>query len=337
MELKQKLNYTATLVALTIGALFCAFYGVISGITGFLMLPIVSAILGALFVFDKKKIFSIIISVLIIATDVLLGALLVSTFSILSALIISYAFKKGFKKGECAVALTAIMILMFVALIFIAAFLIAGAYTREAIISFYSAEYQKIIAVSTEQIMTMKQTGQLAAYGDLITEEYVAEIFNSFSKLLISMIVAASFIFAGATLKIFSAFIFKLSENTEKIKSWRFIPSALFGYFYLIITLISTFMGSMESVMQISIKNLELIFSVVFLYIGITFILGALVHKNKKPILGAVLIFVGFFTVPSLVITGLSITGAFVVIVHSKINHIGKFIFNSEDQSNKKE
>ena len=89
--------------------------------------------------------------------------------------------------------------------------------------------------------------------------------------------------------------------------------------------------------MQISIKNLELIFSVVFLYIGITFILGALVHKNKKPILGAVLIFVGFFTVPSLVITGLSITGAFVVIVHSKINHIGKFIFNSEDQSNKKE
>ena len=336
MKLRSKFNHKGVTVLIAAIALFISAIGIINGFTGLLLIPVAAAFLSAFLAIDEKKIVTICLSIAIILLDFFFGMLFFSLISVISALIIHIFFKKGLKKSECAGVLTVLIFLAVLLLAVLLAFSYSGANTIDDIINFYSTEFKKIETTLIEYVEDLKDAGQLSGYEDLYESEHISNTFSIYGKFVIAIIVILSFLMSGIALKIYSVVMSKLIENTEKISTWRFIPSAVFAWFYVILALVSLFITNTEGLFALSVLNLEAIFSIVFAYIGIMFVSGLLAMRNRNPITSLIIVAVGILILSSLAIRLLAITGAIIVIMNSKLEASFDSTFTN-NTTNKKE
>ena len=73
----------------------------------------------------------------------------------------------------------------------------------------------------------------------------------------------------------------KLGSDTEKLGRWKFIPTTMFAYFYVIVEFLIMFSGSEFTTYTLSVSNLSVIFMTIFIYYGIIAI-GKLIKERKK-------------------------------------------------------
>jgi len=281
---------------------------------GELILPVASAFLGALFVFDSgnKRVISIITSLVIIAVDLILseGISYVGIEIFAVALIIAVAARRGVSKAECAFWVT------FTVTAFILVAMILAAYVDMKTISFDSfLDYYIELAESLREAFVSGALKVLSSAGDTapkISAEDLAVAFDSMLSIVFSTAVIFAFFLAGVTLKLFSLLISSCGDDSAKkqMTEWRFHIEGLLNYVFWVLALISIFIGSTDSVFAVVIINLYNIFLFVFAYIGLKVVGYLLSELFKNRVLAALAIVGGLVVFSTLAVELLAYFGA---------------------------
>jgi hypothetical protein len=93
-------------------------------------------------------------------------------------------------------------------------------------------------------------------------------------------------------------------------------------------------MISADSIISLSILNLELVFMVVYAYIGYMFATAMLTVKTLRPTYSKLVLLFGIIIFSSIALRVLAIVGAIVTIIHGKIESTKGNLF-SQNKFNK--
>nr|MBE6545400.1 DUF2232 domain-containing protein [Oscillospiraceae bacterium] len=284
-ELKTSLSSKKTLLIISflclISVLACCLFGEIT-------LPVAAAFLAVLYVFDEKKrrIFSRSVSAIVLIINlaaVLLGfsASLFGVEAIVLSVIIYFAFSKQTSKSDASYLMTVILAVLIALGGILLAVMVQGEFSIEAVSSFYMGilSYLKEIFVNSAMLMYGEM---LEASGNNFTAEDFGAIFDTVISMTISYVIIASFLLVGLTMKLFTAITARLSEDKREVLSWRFIPTNVFAYFYLILTFASLFVTSSSDLISVSILNLYYVFMVIFAYSGFNFMVVNLAKRFNR-------------------------------------------------------
>ena len=338
--LKNKFNYTATVVFLSIVSLISGIYSIVLSQTGFLVLPITASFLACTFVFEKKHISSLTISVILILTDVCTCFFIThsfsSTFSVVIAILIAVWYKKGYRKSEAVFIVTAITTIMLIVLLVLILVDAYGVNSISSLIDSINIEFAKLKNLVFISLSNAQQANP-DMESELLNDEIISELFNLLYESIPALLIIFAFLLTGLTFKIFGGMILRYSSNEQEIMRWRFITTPIFAYFYLTVLILSFIITTEGGLFTRALINLELVFMSVFAYIGYTFTSALLTVRTGRPSQASLLIILAIFAFSSLAFRILAITGAIVVIIHGKLsnNQNSDFIFTN-DKSNKK-
>ena len=297
-NLKDSLSVNKTLLILS---LITILLGAISCVLGELAIPLIVGVLSALYLFDTKSkhAFSIVVTVILVALNVAAFILnysvsLVAPSSIILALIISSAFKKGQSKSDAAYIMTIFSAVFALVGYLLLAMKEQGAYTFEAAIEYYKQIVDELRPLFVDSLSEI-----YASSGVEVEAELISTIFDRQIGMVISYLLIGGFIVSGIGMKIFSAIVRKCAADNTEINAWRFSASRVYAYFYVILVIASIFVTSSDSVFAVSILNLYNLFLIVFAYVGFNVALD-IMKKRAKPVIatimliGVILLFASF-------------------------------------------
>ena len=321
IELKYKFNYRFTVALLVALSLFFGATGISYRIEGLIMIPLISAFLGALICIEKRKIASVTVSILLIIGEFVLGFRDYFTFtslsSVLIAIIISLFYLKKMKKAESALFGTLLLaVAVFAsAVVYIIstteATSISEAY--EYFVGIYNGFKESVISSVLEAAATS------VANKNNLSREYLDEVFGAYLNSIVGIVTVLAFAVVGITHKFFCKLIHVCSESAKEITAWQFIPSATFAYFYFALLLFSMFSMDTTSVLAVSTVNLYLIFMFVFAYVGYRFAVAMMHTRGKSKSFSALTVIALTLVFSSIALQILAAIGAFITIKYSKL------------------
>ena len=106
--------------------------------------------------------------------------------------------------------------------------------------------------------------------------------FDTFINTIISYFIIAGFVISGISAKVFSGLSSLLAEDNTNIKNWRFMPTPVFAYFYLLVTVASIFVPMDSSVFSITVLNLSNIFMAIFAYVGFYYAVDFFAKRMRR-------------------------------------------------------
>ena len=322
-DLKSKFKYSTTLVFLSIIALISGLYGILDIYSGLIALPVAAAFLASVFTLENKKRISsfVVPSILMLAEICVLysgGFSVTAVFSITAAIIISVWYAKGYRKSEAALIIT-VLITVFIALLFvISVYNSSGSYAYEDLINRLEEIFENFKSMARESLTSVQQGN--GRKNELLNDEYITELFTLVYRSIPALIAIFAFGICGFCFKIFSAILLRYSDNERKIMSWRFITTPVFAYFYVCLIVSALFIESADSIFAISVMNLQMIFMIVFAYVGYTFSSALITIRSQRPAYSNLLFVAAILIFSSFALRILAIIGAFVTIMHGKIS-----------------
>lgn len=320
--IKPKFKYSVTVIFLSVITLLSGAYGISLSHLGFLSLPITAAFLAAVFVFEnKKRIASYVLPSVLIIIEILscfFGDISLSAiFSIITALIVAVWFLKGHKKSDAVLIITALIAVLLIVTLVLTLCLDNLITSHADISTWIRAEINNFNQSATTQLSA--KAGASEMQNDMLTEEYLSEIFHLLYQTIPAWGIIFAFALCGITFKIFSHLVIKYSEDEVKIMSWRFMASPIYAYFYVSLLLVSLFIGNTDDLFSITVLNLQLIFMAVFAYIGYTFTSALVAIRSNKPLNSLIWFTVLLILLSSFALRILAIVGAVITILHGRI------------------
>lgn len=262
-----KTNSKSTIVSLVlltlVGAIGCVCFG-------YICLPIAAGMYAALLFLeaDGKRIFSYVIPGVMFVANLLLNGFysLEAVAYVIVGALLYWLYKKGRSKAESAFWLTSSILLLMLFSACIIAFRAEGEISFAAISRFYGDFYREVKAGVLDRMTSLTAKNEVGITTYLYSVADAEILFISAAKTLLPIVMILSFLLAGFTLKLFSSQVKRYSVK-EKIFSWKFTPSSFVAYFYLIVSIIS--LVATDGILAESIFLIEMLFSVVFAYMGI--------------------------------------------------------------------
>ena len=317
-ELKKNLKYEKTMLILS---LLCVASGFLTLIISEVMIPVAAALLAAIFLFEsgKRRRFSYVVAAALLLINVasfFIPDVIPGFFSITIiafAFIISRAFIKENEKSEAAFWMTAIATLV-ITLTFISAPMIAANQLDFGIVKTF---YENLVSLLREEIILslnaalQGMTEQGAPV--FVDVSQVNELFDYQLNMIISYVIIFAFFLSGATLKLFSIVVAKCADNTKSIFLWRFKTSSVFAYFYIILTIVTFFITSADSVFNITVLNLYNVLMFVYFYVGFN-VAVAFMARKRRPLFAFLIVLLAVIFFLSYAIELLAIIGAFFTI-----------------------
>lgn len=312
-ELKENYSYTKVIAFLSV---FSFVFGVAVCFVGEILLPMASGFLAALILFENpnKRIFSLICPLVsIVCSYALIGPIaLFGIEHILLAVILAVCYKKALGKAETAVYLTALIVAFIVFFLYVNTAVTIGDFSYEAVVGYTKESY---IFLRTEVVKALSEFTVTAADGtqqNLMSVEnaswYVTAATNSF----VSLIIIYAFVLAGICEKIYSTIVLRYSKHGILKTFAHFIPSNFCAYAYIVAVVLGMFASDTKA-LGIAITNSKNILFVVFLYMGLKYLIMVAKASNKKLFIYS-LIVLGFISFTSVVPTVVSYLGTWVVI-----------------------
>lgn len=298
---------------------------------GDVVFPLLAAFFAVLVIVDasKNKSVSRVASAVMLILSVMLFLFDVGTLAIpcacASGWLIARMFLGGVSKGEIAVYITLTALVMTVGSLYLLLAEAAGSFELNAVIECGKTLYTAMRDEFVESLITNIEgiNGMTPEMLEIFDEQSVAKMFDEAFNLSFAVLVIASFMFAGITLKIFSGMIYKLAENKQRVVYWRFSTSNVIAYFYCAV-LVLNFFAAGSSVFSIAVNNLFYIFMAVYGYIGYNFALS-LLSRRFSFVLSAILIVVAIAALGTFAVEILSVFG--VVFTHIS-NRVGSNMNN---------
>ena len=340
MERKLKPELSQ-LKVLTILSVLSVAFGVLSAFFGDLMICAAGALLAAVIVFEqnKRKIFSIATSVVLVISNIICFVPF-GTFSLYApeaialAFIIALTFKYNFRKSTVAALLTATAV-FFTLLTLIAFPMIEKlSFNFDAVKEFYTQMFESARAdfISGVEKMLSSVSYHNQTAEQIMSTEDIGAVFDSFVNSLVSVVVIIGFLISGIALKIFSAVTNAISDNSVKHDEWRFTTTSLFAYFYIVLFIISTFIGLQSDAFSLTVINLYNIFMFVYAYVGLRAVYSML--RARKSFLFTVLILaLAFMFLSVMSVQLLSTIGAAMTIITNKFSPDGEIPANEENKN----
>lgn len=269
---KSDKAYSSGVIFLSLFSLLFAF-----GCTmlGYLFFPFAAGAYAALLLFENhnKRFFSYAVPVLSFIVNFIFCGIFSEhgvAYAIVG-LLIYYSYSKKRTKNEC-VALCAIAVaaLLHISLVFFA-FNSTNYASFAAVKDFYTNFF---LLLKNDFVNTLTALETVADDGNvfiLINVETAEELFSSLIALIPSAFAVITFLLVGLSVKVFSAFVAKLSDGSGERQKWSFLPPPLLAYVYIAFAILEL-LSSGSSIISYSISNLYLILQCVFFYAGIKFI-----------------------------------------------------------------
>jgi hypothetical protein len=132
-------------------------------------------------------------------------------------------------------------------------------YTLDAAIAYYIEIIDSLRPIFVNTLYEIYTSS-----GMPVQEELIVAVFDRQVGMIISYLLIGGFVVSGIGLKIFGAIVSRCSEDNTRIKNWRFTANKSYAYFYIILMLLSLFIGATDGIFAISVLNLYNIFSVIF-------------------------------------------------------------------------
>lgn len=290
-ELKPTINpKTFTVFIAALVAIFCPLVLLVSDI----LLPLAAALYGVLFLYEKKKIFSLILPILCIGASAFLGynAVLAAAFIFLVGSTIAQLYRVGLTKAQGAVAVTLLFALYILLLLFVIAATQIGTASLDDVFSYYAEYLEKQKAEFVRALTSVSTTLPDGTSVFVLTAEEAEALFLSASRLLIALCVVIAFCLCGVSYKLFCAVVCRADAEPSKIRRFTFLPATAFAYFYILLFFLSLFLSGSEDTFSVALTNLFYIFLVVFAYTGFKFVLF-LLHRMRHRGVG-IFVFVLF-------------------------------------------
>lgn len=287
-KIKNSLSANKTLL---LTSLLVMLSGAFACVLGELMIPVLVGLLGAIYLFDTKRIFSIVVSLIVVALNVasILFNISVSLFapsSIILALILFSAYATSQSKSDTAYIMTVVCTAFSVVSYLLIAMLEQGSYTIDAAIEYYT-----LLTDEFRTIFVRAMVELYASSGMAVTTESVEALFNTQLNLIISYLLIGGFVITGFGMKLFGALVSKYSEDNTIIKNWRFTATRFYAYFYVALVLASLFSTTADNLFAVSVLNLYNIFLVVFAYIGFKVAIDIL-GRRMKPVFSVIILII---------------------------------------------
>ena len=308
LELKSSLSHKKSLSALSV---FCFLSGVVCVLAGDIALPLPIGFLAAIYLFDNdsSRKFSYVNSVLLIALN-LLGLYFEICFSafgfasVFLAFIMAKACRQGSSKADSAYIMTIVCALFSLVGYALFAMNYQGAYTLDAVSEFYSTLVNSLRIIYVNTLSEAYNTAGIQVKNETITLMFDTQLY-----MIISYILISSFTIVGLSFKLFGSVVSKRVEDNSDIKSWRFTPTKLYAYFYVILAFVSIFAISSNNVFSVSVNNLYNVFMYIFAYVGFSVALDIL-KKKFKPATSVILLVIGCVILLSVAAQLLAVLGA---------------------------
>ena len=323
-EIKEGKSYNSLIAVLSV---FTLIPGLLYSLLGEFITPVLIPLAASLFLFERpqKRILSYLVPTasiaLAIAVNGLGGITVCIPFIAALVLVLCYRFSKS--KAETSVYLTAIIFLGILLSFYFAGAKAAGSYGFTEVTEYYSGVLMEMRKIFVDAAKAMP-TGEGAIghgnfnYGTDITPELVGEAFDLLVSYLVGILLAVAFIIGGISVKIFTAIAFKNCKHGMLRSFSHFIPASLIAYVYVIVSIISAFPIG-DSVFAISLTNLSLFLSVVFLYTGFRSI-SALAAAMPRRGFFTMIVVAAFIFMPTVAMQITSYLGAWFSITNSKSN-----------------
>ncbi|MBO7303693.1 MAG: hypothetical protein J6V09_00525 [Clostridia bacterium] len=309
----SQIKTVATLSFLVVLLAFgCMFFG-------FLALPFAAAFYTALLLYDKKKIFALILPVPLIAVNVLINGFfsLEAIGYVLLGVVGYFAVKSGKSKAETAFWVG----LVSAAIMIITAVLIAvgevGEFSYAAIKTFYGTLYHEL---KNEFIKVVSQLTVLAEE-QLFFRFSTAEaemIYHDAVFLAPSILLLSALAIAGFMLKSLSALILKFSGATDEILNWHFKAPNIISYFYIVLAITNLFAAGSGGLAALTVVTLNTLFSVLFAYLGVKFLFFIVAYKR------------GVFFAIMLIGIGVMLTSGYAVVILSIVGVVSNIKMNKK-------
>ena len=322
-ELKDTYSYPRVITLISVLAFIS---GIAVCLLGELFLPLASAFLAVLFLFEnpKKRFFSYACPVASITLSVLIKGIvaLVAIEYVILAVIIAFCYKKSLSKAEASVYMT-LTVSVFV---FISLYLSAAIALKSFSFSGVEDHYVKIFFEFKEQFVDLLSEFTLTQDDGTIRNAMSVEeatlYFESFTNSFIALVAIFAFLITGLTLKLYTALVLRYSKYGILKKFAHFIPSNLCAYVFIISSVLGV-LSSEKTKFGIILLNVNAILTVVFLYMGLRYLLLVCKQSKRKSVIYFVLA-AAFLSLPNIVPTVVSYLGAWVVIgtnSHNKVSN----------------
>ncbi len=338
LKLSNKYGYGKTVSALAIIAFIFGCIGISFGTLGIIILPFIAAFLGALFAFERKKIASIIVPFALVLIELFVNLKFSFTFTNLTAtfiaLIMALCFGKKWDKRESAFSSMILVALLICLVTFFAISKFTRTYELDAAFDFFRNSIRETKRALLQQFSSLPETEYSKVYSDILSSEYLSEVFDMYINCIPSILLILGFIISGISHKLFTKLIYKYSADTDSVQKWIFINTRLFAYFYAVVAVISVFSASKDSVFSISVMNLHLLFMVIFAYTGYSFLHEFLESKIHNRFLATLILIAAIAFLSSFALQIFSVVGTLVTILYTKISGRDHDTFNDDKSSN---
>ena len=286
-ELKPSINsrsFTLLIAALT--AIFCLLVLLASDI----FLQFAAALYAVLFLYEKKKICSLVLPVLCIGASAFLGyaAVLAAAFTFVIGATVAQLYRVGLTKAQGALCVTLLYVLYLLLLLFTIAATEVGSASLDAVFGFYTDYMEEQKAEFIRALTSISTTMPDGTPVFALTSEEAEALFLSASRLLIALAVVIGFCLCGISYKLFCAVVRRVDAEPSGVRRFTFLPPTLFAYFYILLFFLSLFLSSSENDLAVALTNLFYIFLAVFAYVGFKFAVF-LVHRIRHRGVGIVI------------------------------------------------
>ncbi|MBE6635061.1 MAG: hypothetical protein E7617_02505 [Ruminococcaceae bacterium] len=280
-ELKDSYSYTVAMLLLSV---LTFIFGIAFAVFGELLLPFATASAAALFVFENpgRRILSFAIPAITLVIAFVMNGFyaIICVEYIILALLLALLYSKGISKAECVTYMTLVTAVFMVLALYLGAGKATGNFTFEAVSDFYSDIYARLRAPIVEFISSRKISLPDGTLENYMSIEEAGYLFDSFAKLLPAMLGVASLVITAIALKLFTAFLFRLSRYGI-LKSFAFfMPSPITAYAYVAVAILSSFVGINAGWFAVAIANASEIMMIVFAFIGFNY-LNALARMSS--------------------------------------------------------
>ncbi len=321
---KSYKNIMITVAVISLSALVAATF--ITGIFAYVS----AACLAAFLLTDrsKKKCLSLILISAFVLTTVLYNALALFVFDKLGysiygveipvlAFLIAFMFSKKRTKAETVIVLCAAVTVFTIVDFYLLLAHTSGTFSftenKELLLALIAELKEMFIKTLTD--ITFEVEGLAQSY---FTEEAVGAYFDAFLQLWLGLLFIPVFFGAGILCKVFSYVIFIIisQEDAPDVIKWHFTTTNIIAYFYCVICVINVFTTE-STIFAIAVANLNIIFTVLYAYIGFGFALAMLSVRRKRS-LAWLIIIIAMLIAPSLSLQLLSFLGVFCTVIGNK-------------------
>lgn len=317
-ELKKEIPYKGAMILLCLGIIAL---GIFTVFFGDILVPVLCAFLAVLFTLENKerRVLSYVVSAVLLISN-LAALLFIDSFCsffgfcvVIFAYIIYLSFTRGVEKADCVTILTAIGAFFVVATFVYYAMVFTENYTLGAV-----SEFVSLLRVAFEKIMNESIAMMIASMPESEAQltpvlSQITVIFDSFKLISISFAAIIGFVLSGIALKFYSFLVFKMSDAGASVFRWKFKTPRIFGYFYIILSLVSVFTISSDSLVAVAVANLYNIFMVIYAYLGFNFAVRLLSTRRSKAF-AYFLVVLAILLFSSFAIEILSLMGVFFTI-----------------------